>query len=550
MQQHVSQLLQQAKQLLRQGQPQQAAQLCDQVIQADPNNDQALYQLGEIAFAMKDYKAAKECMRRALQLNPEEPRYCFCMAQFFLDERNLVEASKLAQKAVEMEPENASFHILLGQVYGAGRMFDKALDAYGNAMKHEVKDSSNYINLYEAMIHIYEMRRDDTTIGELLEQLHEEVPNAPPLVVEVQYKRRTGDYDGALEIGKKIVANPPGGMQLSNTLVEMGMVHDKLGQYDEAYEAFAEGQKLASVEGAPKAKDSMDFFDSVIDACSAWFDKNKVKGRNIPVEDGIADPIFLVGFPRSGTTLTEQILASHPNIHVLEEFAIISKLIMGMSSVTGRPADYPQALEELTQDEIQQLRKIYMRFATQLLSEKGETVADGARIVDKLPFNINHLGLIQRLFPQAKVLIALRDPRDCCLSCFMQHFTYNSAMKHFFTLEGTVKTYARVMDLYFLYKDIVQLDMLEFRYEDMVEDQEGTTRKLIDHIGETWDDEVLKFYEHSKKKDVYTPSYTGVSQPIYKSAKARWKHYEKYFEPYQAQLRPYLEAFGYEVVER
>jgi hypothetical protein len=153
--------------------------------------------------------------------------------------------------------------------------------------------------------------------------------------------------------------------------------------------------------------------------------------------------------------------------------------------------------------------------------------------------------MVYRLFPDARVIVVLRDPRDCCLSCFMQPFLPNQAMVNFLTLKQTVRFYAAVMDLWRHYRSELDLNYIEVRYEDLVEQFEPTARRLVDFVGEPWNDAVMKFFEHARTRDVRTPSYAAVASPIYSRAVGRWQHYHAQMEPVLEILQPYVAEFGY-----
>ena len=540
--------IQQIEAQVNQGKYQEVAQQCEKLLPNYPSHAHLHFLRGLAARHLKDRGTAIEYLQKATELNPNILAYYFTLAQQLYDVYQLRSALAAIQKAVQLNPKNDGAYALMGLIYSAGKYYDQAVEAFNKAVTLQDPGNSNVLLTYESLLYIYEMRRDDAGIMEVMASAREKHQDLPPLIVEAKCKRRQGDPEGAVQDLEAIIANPIKANRLPGALIEMGIIQDKLGHYDLAYDYIARGQDTQRQAPLQKARGGDDYFDRVLDGCQQWFDKDKVAGwdHNVP-QDGHRPPVFLVGFPRSGTTLTEQILASHAGVGILEEYDILGKMVFeDIQRCLQREIQYPDVLSELAPENILKLRKVYWDFALKLAKEKS--IEDKPVIIDKLPFNLKHMGLIQRLFPEAKIIMALRDPRDCCLSAFMQHFMHNSAMKHFYTLEGAVNIYGRVMDLYLKYKEILPLDVLEFRYEDMVEDQEGVSRKLIDHLGLEWDANVLEYYKAENKREIFTPSYDGVSKPIYKTARGRWKHYKKYFEPYQGQLKPYLEAFGYEVV--
>jgi hypothetical protein len=150
-----------------------------------------------------------------------------------------------------------------------------------------------------------------------------------------------------------------------------------------------------------------------------------------------------------------------------------------------------------------------------------------------------------RIFPEAKFLIALRDPRDVCLSCFMQPLSPNPVSSAYLSLEGTVRQYLSVMGFWRTLLPRLRNPFLEVRYEQLVDDLEGTSRKVLEFLGIAWDDRVMRFDEHARTKQLRSPSYAEVSQPVTRRAVGRWQNYRRHLEPYVARLEPMMQALGY-----
>ena len=249
-------------------------------------------------------------------------------------------------------------------------------------------------------------------------------------------------------------------------------------------------------------------------------------------------PVFFIGFPRSGTTLLEQVLSSHPRVQTLEEKRTVSELVNLIAAWAG---GYPSALATLSAADIAQLRAAYFQVVDQALRRQP-----GRILIDKLPLNILKIPVIQRVFPHAKFIVSVRHPCDVCLSCFMQSFELNSAMANFLTLEDTTAFYVKVMALWQKCLRVLPLDYHLVRYEDLVERFEHETRRVLEFIGVGWDDAVLGYAEHARRREtIATPSYHEVTEPIFQRAKYRWHHYAKELEPYMRRLAPYIEYFGY-----
>ena len=168
-------------------------------------------------------------------------------------------------------------------------------------------------------------------------------------------------------------------------------------------------------------------------------------------------------------------------------------------------------------------------------------------LIDKNPSLQVFILAFVRFFPEARLIVALRDPRDVVLSCFMQpHWPINPASVNYLNLADAATAYCRTMDIWRTLHPMIKTPCLEVRYEDMVNDLESVARKTLDFLGVPWDAKVLGFDEHARKKMVRSPSYADVTQPVYKRAKGRWRNYQKYLEPHLDKLEPFVKAFGYE----
>ena len=236
--------------------------------------------------------------------------------------------------------------------------------------------------------------------------------------------------------------------------------------------------------------------------------------------------------------MTEQIVAAHPALHSLDERPFLEQVSIAASELTGLP--YPECIDSLAAEQLQQLRDLYWQ---QVATETG--LQRDQPILDKMPLNIVHVGLISRLFPNARLLIALRDPRDCCLSAFMQDFVPNEAMVQFSSLERTTSLYAQVMQIWLDSRHKLKNPWFESRYEDVVEDLEGSARQILNFLELPWDPTVLNYHQHASRKHISTPSHKDVKKPIFRRALRRWERYQEQFEPYEERLAPFISAFGY-----
>ena len=200
-----------------------------------------------------------------------------------------------------------------------------------------------------------------------------------------------------------------------------------------------------------------------------------------------------------------------------------------------------EILAQLDQTALVRSRSAYLSRTQSFLGE----LLNGRLLIDKNPSLTAQIPAITRIFPEHKILVALRDPRDVCLSCFMQPLQLNVVTANYLSIPDTFMEYAGVMQQWLTFRDRLANPWLEVQYEDMVEDIGAVARSAVNFLGLPWDEKVLGFEAHIKSKLVRSPTYAAVSQPIYKTAQGRWRHYAKYLEPHLAHLEPFIQAFGY-----
>ena len=251
---------------------------------------------------------------------------------------------------------------------------------------------------------------------------------------------------------------------------------------------------------------------------------------------GTAGHVFLIGFPRSGTTLLENILASHPDVVALEEKVLFADAVREFMSVR-HPSDEPKPM---TAADIARHREIYWRNARQF----GVTV-EGKVFIDKHPFNASKLPLVAKMFPHAKILFAVRDPRDVVLSCFRRAFQMNSAVYEFLTLDGAARYYDATMALSAIYYETLGLDWHDVRHETLLDDFVGETERVCAFLGVPWVPQMTRFAESARARQVATASAAQVRQGLNREGMDQWRHYASEMAPVQPILAPWVKRFGY-----
>jgi len=368
-------------------------------------------------------------------------------------------------------------------------------------------------------------------------------PNFPAaLLVRARLERQAGRLTEAETILKTFSAESNQHLR-AQAQYELGGILDRQERYDEAMTAFFNAKALLSPSAEPHLRELRIIRDQLEKMKAGLSAETLQRWSNA---GSMLEPLrklaLLGGHPRSGTTLLEQVLDSHPGIVSLEETTIFHDVAY-LPLTRALPEQTPvlTVLEEAQTGALQQSRDDYFRFA-QLFME--QTIGERL-LIDKNPsltFLIPHL---IRVFPEIKLLIALRDPRDVVLSCFMQPLPLEQGSAAYLTLESTVTEYTGLMGLWCTLKPLLPNPHLEIRYEDMVKGLESVARQTLNFLGVPWDERVLQFHEHARQKIVRSPTYADVTKPVYKRSVGRWRNYQKYLELYLKRLEPFLEAFGY-----
>jgi tetratricopeptide (TPR) repeat protein len=322
------------------------------------------------------------------------------------------------------------------------------------------------------------------------------------------------------------------GRALANGLV--GDTFDGLGKVDEAFSAYS--ASAAIFNGLYRAKAESDEASSDRLARFAEFFRalpdNGWRAPDNGGESPVGTHVFLVGFPRSGTTLLENVLGSHPGIETMEE----TECLNATAADFVRPRDGMHRLAAMSAAGLEPYRKDYWR----RVSETGLNLKKPI-FIDKMPFYSIVQGAIAKLFPRAKILFALRDPRDVVLSCFRRRLT----MYEMTSLQGAARYYDGVMTLSDVYRRKLALPVFDLRYENVVADFEGEFRKVCEFIGVEWDEKMRDFTARAARRPINTPSAAQVSRGLYSQGVAHWRKYAKHLEPVMPVLEPWVKRFGY-----
>ena len=350
---------------------------------------------------------------------------------------------------------------------------------------------------------------------------------------EKDYSRATASTRDLLLVGNL----PP--KPRANAHFTMAKIADKLGNTDEAMAHLAQAHEIQFQLVSGTAPEIAASAEEPLRIALDWMQPGEAAFAPSPENPGPErSPVFIVGFPRSGTTMLEQMLDAHPAYVSMDERIIIQMCVERMGSMG---LDYPHQLDRLTAANLAELRALYW-----MESAKVVTRADDQILVDKNPLNMLRLPMILRLFPAARVILALRHPCDVILSCYMQNFRAPAFMVLCSTLERLSKSYVNAMRFWIHHQAFLCPDALLLRYEDTVGDFAHQVERIADYLGIADRHPLADFAAHAARKGyISTPSYSQVIEPVNARAVARWQPYRAHFEPLFAALEPIASHWGY-----
>jgi tetratricopeptide (TPR) repeat protein len=483
---------------------------------------------------------------RALARDPHNAVLLVDVARAYALRFRYADAEKLVNLAQSLYPNDAHLQQMLGRSYVQIQQFDRAIACYRRSLDLAPTSPERPQTLLElAKMHERLHQLDEAR------KCAEEALTISPGFEKARYalaniERRAGDSERAEALWRQLIDEkraPPG--VIADSWYELAAQYDKAEEYDQAFDALIQAKQIFGRAAGPYLEDAEEiarangktFSTITAERCQRWSAAGESMGR---LGGGLA---LLTSHPRSGTTLLEQVLDSHPGAISADELQIMSELVNApLGPKAAQCHSMVEALDRASGDELNQLRQAYWNGMEGALREPiGERI-----LLDKNPAMTPMLPVVARVFPEMKILFALRDPRDVVVSCFMQRLPLNAISVHYLTLEGAAKKYASTMRAWLKIRDMLQNPWIEVRYEDTVADIEQQARQVLDFLGLPWDEAVLGYHRRAQRKHVHSPTYEAVTKPVYTSSINRWRNYEAQLAPCMEILQPYIEAFGYE----
>jgi tetratricopeptide (TPR) repeat protein len=504
------------------GDMESAAAAYYRAIAGEPADLASLNNLGNVLASMQEFDAAVSVLERAITLTPTDIRIYLNLAEVLRLADRPRPRLKVLKDAQAIAPDDARVLTDLGMAYTHADDFDNALTILRRAV--DLSEGFGEAHIEYGMV-LEKLNRVDE-LAALVAALDRDDATPEAAFLRAWAARRAGKFEEAARLADAI----PETVLPMRRWDLVGGIADRLEDTDKAFAAFERMNQAAIAEARPGRGPT--YRDTVERDLAAWTPQ-WAAGWSSPcvTQDGRRDPIFLVGFPRSGTTLLDTMLMGLDELSVLEERPMIARLV----KLTEQDdiARYDAA-------RIGELRDAY--FATAL--EEGW---DSSRwLVDKHPLNMQRVPLIKRLFPQARLILAERHPYDVVLSCFMANFTLNFAMRSFTGLEEAARTYDAVWRAWHRAIELFPVDWRAVRYERLVVDPRTELEPIVSWLGLQWNDRLLDHTTTARERGrVRTASYAQIGESLYTRASYRWRRYASQLEPVLPILEPWAERMAY-----
>ena len=526
----LSQKLQQALHYLQSGPPDQCVQLCNEILADSPGLIQALYLRGCASYQTGDIARSVIDLEIVHDNHPEHLHAAHYLGRSLRAAGRFEEALAPLQAALGEKELEVRSHYELATCLTRLRLRPEATDHYRAILKLQPGNAQVAANL--ASLLERENRLDEAerwTANALLMNPANETARLTRAVLD----RRAGKFPEAARRLRALIPEIDNPVNRSIAWNQLGQCLEGQRDWEEAFNAFSESNRILSRNhpGArpnPRGPHGLQTLARI----QAWLKENPIAGWSTPASRDSSGLAFLVGFPRSGTTLLDRMLSAHPDIEVLEEKSLFSSLHQDWSE----PGTL-EALADVSEAQITDAREIYRGEMSRHRRRPRRSLA-----IDKLPLNLAYLFLIHRLFPDAPVIFLQRHPLDVCISCYFQAFELEASMAYFLDIRQTAKYYDAVMQVAALTMDQIDNPLYQLHYEDLVADPQGQLGALLRFLALQWDDSILEYRRQGGVETSNTPSYQQVSQPLHTQSIGKWRHYSKQLESSLSILQPWVKV--------
>lgn len=499
----------------------EAEALCQEILAKQPDNAAVYQRLGQLALEQGHFADARVILKRAVALQPDNVGAWLELGTANLELDLFDEAERALESAIEIEPGASLLHQTLGGIFSRSGQYDKAIAALESALELQNDNVGALLALGHALRTI---GRHDDAVATYRRLVDSQPGNGEAywsLANLKRYEFSRRDVDAMLQ-------------QLEEQDIEddtrvffcfaLGKAFEDLEEFDRAFEFFERGN---TVRRKSESYDPVEAH-SLTDSLASVFDQDLL-GQAESAVDATVTPIFIVGLPRSGSTLVEQILASHSQVDGTRELATLERIVRSLDSEDGGGSTYPEAVAKLDTEHLAALGRRYLSATTAYRD-------DSPFFTDKMPGNFRHIGLIKRILPHARIIDMRRHPLDSCMGCFKQLFASGQPYAYdLFELGEYYLEYDRLMRHW---QALLPDEILTLHYEDLISDPPAQIARLLGFCGLAMEESCLNFHETSRP--IESASSEQVRQPIYSTSVGHWRNYERQISELVETLRPVL----------
>jgi len=553
----------------KEGKNLEAIKFFEKIIKVEPSHFETNFFLGSLYAQNDNFKQAIKFLSKAQSLNPKIPDVHNNLGRIYLRLGQLDKATISLNRAIEIKPNFAAAFCNLGLVNDKLGKIEEAINCLKKSIEINSKDEVSYYNLgnlykkindiinsekfyllsiksnpkffapYNNLLDLYERTNKRDKLIERIKSAEAIFKNNITLkLVKGKDLFNLKKFREAIELLENFNFEKSEIIKEQSRIAILAKSHDQIGEFEKAFKYFEKANEIS-------LNINNQFFNKkktlkIIEKRTNFFKDDKVKNwKKFNSKSKKSSPIFLIGFPRSGTTLLDTILRSHPLIEVIEEKQIIGNWIKEIQKEVNSDLKY---LHNINENSAQKFRKMYFDLRNKNIKKNNVKKI----FIDKMPLNIIHAGEILRIFPDAKFIMALRHPCDCVLSCFMQSFKMNDAMSNFLNLEDSANFYDSVMKIWQLYVNTFSINLHTVKYEDVVTNFEKSINNILDFLEVTWSKNILEFYKTAQvDRLINTPSYDQVNKPIYKKSLDKWKNYKDQMQNVLPILNKWVKKYNY-----
>lgn len=506
------------------GRGEEAEKIYRAVLGKVPNQPDALNLLGVLAMEAGNHEAAFDLLERAVQARPKDPAILNNYGNALSLVRRFEDAIAHLERALAINPNMADSWLNLGRTLNFAGQGERALKCFDRLVKVKPDAHGAKSGMSRAFLGLGRTEEAEKSARELIAL----VPESSSGYVNLSNVRKfKADDPEIANVERMIESKATNTKELRGLYFAAAKMCDDVGRYDDAFKYY----DLANTSAAGKYEAKVleqSYAELKKTYTRKFFDENRAFGLDSE------RPVFIVGMPRSGTTLTETIIGAHPQAFPAGELETVKRCEREVASLVFKDEGPQKNPRQLTWVGIEILAQRYL----DAVDTKAKN-ASATRITDKMPHNFQAVGLIALMFPKARIIHTRRSPMDTCLSIWQQNF--NDAHSYARNFHDLGHHYAQYLDLMEHWRQVLPGRMLEIDYEDTVENQEEMSRKLIDFVGLPWDEACLR--PHEVKRTVLTASVWQVRQPVYKRSAGRWKNYEKHLTT----LKDTLQSAGHKI---